>query len=346
MLGMPANAVAGVQSKAAAEMRPGRVAVRTGGPPAREGMAPSDYPTAEPRSSPDRTGAGSGQLTAVQFTSITPGAPVRGDRRDMFGFFDVFDLDIFDALWLLMLIPLFYLGAPLLIRFQQRMNAHPEFETLEFDQLKPSVARFLEKRTDDLLDMGFREPTLVHLPDSMPNVTSYLVMLVNRRTGDKAMVTVILGHGPVPRRTSYVEFNTRFENGEVFNTQNSSELTAFPPGPTTVRTQVPDLRDPQELYELHRFVMDQHGAEGPKELYERGEALDYLQRFAFTKVYKQQVKRGWLYYDEDADCYRPTLLGAYLLTWGLLQPMKAIRKIALRNRAAKVLAEFDEARTS
>jgi hypothetical protein len=264
----------------------------------------------------------------------------------MFGFFDFFGLDIFDALWLLALIPAFYLGAPLVIRFQQRMNAHPDFETLDFDDLRPSVAEFLEERTDDLHDMGFREPTLVHLPDSMPNVTSYLVMLVNRRTGDKAMVTVIIGHGIERRQTSYVEFSTRFESGEVFNTLNSSELSAFPPGPNTVRTQVPDLRDPQDLYELHRFVMDRDGAGGPKVLYERGEALDYLQRFAFTRVYKQQVKRGWLFYDEGADCYRPTLRGAYLMTWGLMQPMKAFRNSALRRRAAEVLAEFDEARGS
>jgi hypothetical protein len=256
------------------------------------------------------------------------------------------DFDIFPVLGLLALVPAFYLGAPLLIRFQQRMNAHPDFEAVDLDELRPSIARFLENRMDDLLDMGFGEPTLVHLPDSMPNVTSYLVMLVNRRTGDKAMVTVIVGHGAVRLQTSYVEFSTRFETGEVFNTLNTSELNAFPPGPTTVRTQVPDVRDPQELYELHRFVMGKHRAKGRKELYEPGEALDYLQRFAFTKAYERQVKRGWLYYDEGGDCYRPTLRGACMMTWGLMQPMKAIRRSALRSRAAKILAEFDEARAS
>jgi hypothetical protein len=171
-------------------------------------------------------------------------------------------------------------------------------------------------------------------------------MLVNRQTGDKAMVTAALGHGVTQIQTCYVEFSTRFETGEVFNTLNSSELNAFRPGPKTTRTQVPLLGDPHVLYELHRFVMSKHGAGGRKVLYEPGEALDYLARFAFIKSYEQQVERGWLYYDEGGDCYRPTLKGAYLMTWGLLQPFKAFRKSALHRRARQILEEFGQARAS
>jgi hypothetical protein len=40
------------------------------------------------------------------------------------------------------------------------------------------------------------------------------------------------------------------------------------------------------------------------------------------------------------------LKGAYLVTWGLLQPFKALRYKAMRRREAQILAEFEQARAS
>src|SRR5437588_5173633 len=50
-------------------------------------------------------------------------------------------------LWLLLLIPGFYLGVPLLIRAQQKMHAHPRMEPLDFDRLRPSISQFIMKQT-------------------------------------------------------------------------------------------------------------------------------------------------------------------------------------------------------
>jgi hypothetical protein len=239
-------------------------------------------------------------------------------------------------LWLLALILIYYLGAPLLIRFTQRYNAHPDFEELDWDTINKSNAQFLMTQTEALFEIGFDEPTLVHLPNAAVNLTTYLIMLVNRQTGDKAMIAVMFGHH-VPIQARYVEFSTRFETGEVFDTHNIGELLPWPPAPGSTRTQVPMLRHPQELYELHKYVMSKHGASGEKVLYERGQALDYLARFVFFKPYEVRVEQGWLYFDRSQDCFRPTLTGAYLITWGLMQPFKALRQIALRRRARNIL---------
>ena len=249
-------------------------------------------------------------------------------------------------LWLLVFIPAYYLGVPLLIRMQQRFPAHPTLSEMDFKQLDPSLADFLMTQTKALFALGFEEPALVHLPNPAPRVTAYLIMLVNRQAGDKAMATALIGQGPVPLRTLYLEFSTRFDNGQVFNTLNSSELNAFPPAPLTVRTQVPAVRDPQELYELHTFVMSKDGVGARKVVYEPGEALGYLARYAFLETYDQQVKRGWLYYDERGDFYGLTLKGAYPIVWGLMQPFKVLRTMALRRRAKTILEEFDHARAS
>lgn len=245
--------------------------------------------------------------------------------------------------WTLLVIAAFYLGVPLFIRFQQWLAAHPKFLVLDFDQLRPSVAQFLMARTRDVVELGFAEPTLVQMPDAAPQVTAYLIMLVNRETGDKAMVTVMIGQSfPLHLQVSYVEFSTRFETGEMFDTLNSPEVLAFPPGPTSVRTQVPALNDPRQLYRLHTFVMNKQGFSGKKVLYEPGQALDYFVHNDHIGTCEEQVERGWLYYDEGRDTYRYTFKGAYWVTWGLMQPFKALRKIALGKRARKILREFEQ----
>jgi hypothetical protein len=89
--------------------------------------------------------------------------------------------------------------------------------------------------------------------------------------------------------------------------------------------------------------MNKHGLAGKKVLYEPEEALDYLGRFAFREPCEEKVRRGWYYFDPAKDCFRPTLKGAYLLTWGLMQPFKVFRKLALLRRERKTLEEFEQA---
>jgi hypothetical protein len=194
-----------------------------------------------------------------------------------------------------------------------------------------------------LFKIGFDEPTLVQIPKFVPQVNSYLIMLVNRHTGDKAMVTALVSQR---LQLLYLEFTTRFGSGEVFNTLNATEIPAFPPYAKKVRTQVPAVDDAQELYRLHTFVMNKHQVQGEKVLYEPGQALDYLARFAFLKPFDEQVKRGWLFYDQESDSYRMTFKGAYPIVWGLMQPFKALRKMALNRRAKNILEEFHQASVS
>ena len=247
-------------------------------------------------------------------------------------------------LWFLLLIPLICLAAPIQVRFQQRMAAHPRFEVLDLNKLDPSIAEFLISRTRELFGLGFDEPTLVHLPDAVTNVTAYLIMLVNRRAGDKAMVTAVIPQGS-GNAVVYVEFSTLFETGEVFGTHNIRNLLfAQPPG--HVRTQVPQVEDAKQLYELHNFVMSKHGALRGKELYAPGQALDYLARVVLVQTYEEKVKRGWLYLDRQADCYRPTWKGAFLMTWGLMQPFKAVRNAAVQRRAKAILEESAQRSTA
>lgn len=248
---------------------------------------------------------------------------------------------IFDYLiWIPVVIAAFYLGMPLLIRAQQKFPARPKLENLRFDDLDDETSQFLIKKTEALIKLGFAEPILVQIPDQAPNVTAYIVMLVHRAAGDKAMVSVLVSTGVSEIKSSYVEFSTSYASGEMIDTSNSATLNAFPPSPKSVRTQTPSVTKTSELYRLHQYMMAQHEPSTEKVVFESGTELEYIREAVFNEMYQKQVERGSLYYNANEDAYRLTMKGAYLITWGLLPPFKWIREASLRRREASILREF------
>jgi hypothetical protein len=242
--------------------------------------------------------------------------------------------------WIIGFVAIYFLGTPLLILFGQKLLASPACEELKMHSLDPRLAEFLMDRTTALYELGFDEPTLIHLPSPTPGVKGYLIMLVNRPAGDKVMVTALVGEDAIAIQTWYVEFSTRYVTNQCVDTLNSSELSAFQQGPENIRSQVPSVTDVDELYHLHQYRMKTSGIAARKMLYEPGGAIAYLKEYALKKSYDNQVAKGWLRYDAADDCYRPTIKGAYLMTWGLLQPMKWFRMRAMKKREGEILAEF------
>ena|SRR5436190_23348235 len=121
------------------------------------------------------------------------------------------------VIWLIaLLLIFFYIAAPLYVRFGMRHSANPSFGRLELEQLDPQVAEFLKSHTLELLNLGFDEPTLVHIPDASSYVTSYLILLINRQSGDKAMVTAMM-----PRR---IVLSIRFS---ISNSVLASKMAKF-----------------------------------------------------------------------------------------------------------------------
>ena len=230
-----------------------------------------------------------------------------------------------------------------MILLGQKLSADPAYEELNMHSLDQQISQFLMDRTTDLYELGFDEPTLIHMPCPVAGVKGYLIMLVNRSAGDKAMVTALASESAAIQ-TWYVEFSTRYVTNQCVDTLNSSELSAFIQGPENIRSQLPSVTDVGELYRLHQYRMKTSGITARKMLYEPGQAIAYLKEYAIKKSYDGQVAKGWLRYDAAQNCYRPTIKGAYLMTWGLLYPMKYFRMMAMKRREGELLAAFRAAK--
>ena len=246
------------------------------------------------------------------------------------------------VLWpLLVFVVLSYIGLPLVILFSQKMQARPQFVPIDPSNVPPEVTRYFAQIVPQLEQDGFRVTASLGMPRQVPNVQCFIVMLVNRSAGDKAMVTMTQTTSPnAPTKiVPMTEFNTRFDSGESFDTSTMSSPSVFRYGAQETKTRLPGVQDARMLYQIHRWVMAQKRPQGTKIVYKDGEAVEYLSRI-MIEDYDKQVRFGRLKLDTSAGVYRPTIIGAYLMTWALLWPIKPIRQALRKSKEAATLRAF------
>jgi hypothetical protein len=264
------------------------------------------------------------------------------------------DFDIFDwigpgilcVLAVLVLLP--YVVGPLLIKLTLKQSDEPELTQLPLDDPKfpKSVTAHFRKVTEALRPAGFEPAAALGMPNQVPKVSARLLLLANRRTKDAAAVTLIYAdeEGFTLVKTSYVEFISRFRDGTLVQTNNSEELNAFARRPGQFTTQLPLVREPERLYRLHQALAERHGGGSGKVLRLdeefRGDATAYLSR-AIVEELEGQIDTGYMYYVESEGQFRPTLKGAFLMTWGLLWPFTALRRMRRDREARRIIGELE-----
>ena len=234
----------------------------------------------------------------------------------------------------------FWLVALRKVLFGIRLAARPTVRELDFAGLDPKTAHFLRTRAEALLPLGFDEPTLVDLPDAVSGVDGFLVLLANRRTGEKAIVEVYVGRvRPFAPRAGVVGFSTWFDTGEKVGTSYAADDGAWPPAPGDVQTTLPSVPDPARLLAVHRYSAGRHRPGGRAVLYPPGGGAEHLAaRLADGAA--DLARMGYVRPDETGTFFRPTLRGASRVVWRQLPPGRELRRWALLRRERRLLAEW------
>lgn len=246
---------------------------------------------------------------------------------------------------------LYYLLTPWLIYTQQRMTADPRVVMFDLDQQRPPerTAKYLEEAGETLLGLGYEPSPCVALADPMPNVRAVLQVWIQPDQRDAAMVSAIFGVNPYPGGNisiHYVEFFTRFASDEVavVQTNNTATLSAFPARPSDLTFKFPQVTNVGRLERLHQKLVDRHAPASRKVValvdQFHGDLKAYL-RHVLTDGYRHQETTGYLRYDDYGCCWRPTLRGAYLMAWGQMWPMIALRTQRMLHRSRRLLAELE-----
>ena len=234
-----------------------------------------------------------------------------------------------------------YLVTPIIIKFSNVVKGSPTLERMDPAHWPPGVADMMRRHEHDLYNMGFEISERFSMTGAATNVANLLTMFVDRKSGDKAMLTAMwaLNNGVWKLTTIYLEFSTRFRDGRCFDTLNSQIPSGtFARGPQDVKTQMPQIKDARELYRVHLYVMRQHAATGgaaEKVTFPPGGAENYLRRM-WRESHDEQVKFGRYVYNQNKDVYTPSWKGAYLMTWRMLWPFSRIVR-AKMNRNAQIL---------
>jgi hypothetical protein len=247
------------------------------------------------------------------------------------------------------LLAAFYLLVPWLIYFSQRMNGNPRVVLFDLEQTPPPerIAAYFEDAGESLLGLGFEPYSCVALPDPMPNVRALCQVWVHAERRDAALVSAIFGiasNGP-GMETCYTELLSRFTDDDLaaVQTNNATMVSAFPVLPNERTFRFPQVRSIGELDRLHRRLLEREAPASRKTVtlldQFHGDLVAYF-RWALTESYRKQESTGYLRRREEADHWRPTVKGAYLMTWSQLWPMSAIARARIRGHGRRLQQEL------
>lgn len=242
------------------------------------------------------------------------------------------------------LLGFFFLVVPLIIFAQQKFEARPTMVRFDLDEYDwpAEIQQLFTEAVGDLTEMGFEIADGLFLPSAVQNVKTALVLLVNRTESDAAMVTAMYAQ-PVTAtsiKSLYIEFSTRFEDDFVYDTNNSTQLNAFPPRESTQTHQLVTIRDARALYQVHQAIMQREGRNRSQKVLRidrdfHGDAVRYLQE-AVGEEFAAAADEGYIKLTSDGETYTPTIKGAFLMVWKELWPWKLVRKMN-RNQEAQAL---------
>jgi hypothetical protein len=247
-------------------------------------------------------------------------------------------------MWWLILLPgavaLVYLGLPLLTWKLNRFEETPTIQRIDPNDLPlpTDVRQHLDKVEADLLGIGFESRSTLLLPSAAPNVISILRVFVNPLSKVSAMANSMITTTKSPdgdqvQHVPYVEFTTRYDNGQVFNTLNASAASSFPPAEQSLTSRVHWVQDAIAVHMIHHLITASRGS-GRRVLRLdhafAGDEIAYLQA-CMKEEFEHGTNAGYLQLGTDGASYRPTLRGACFMTWKLLPPFKQWR--AWRDRA-------------
>lgn len=233
-----------------------------------------------------------------------------------------------------------FVVAPLVVRFVQKNSAYPHCEQVGADALAPELAAHFEQVAACLAPHGFAPAAYVRVTDAPARSQALVLILINESAKDSAAVIDIRVVGALkPLGQRYVEFCTEFASGDEINTHNCAIAFVAKPHPKKRLFRFPSTRQPAALYGAHRRLVERHRPASEPFTPTRGTEHLHVAH-AFEKLSRRQAEFGYVFLDEAAGVYRPTLKGAFLMSWKLAWPVKQAREALARRRAAGLLREL------
>jgi hypothetical protein len=223
-----------------------------------------------------------------------------------------------------------FIRGPIRVRLNNSHAEDTHFEPCD-DHYLPRDVKWL---IADLRDLGFvvrgRWQVVGH-----SSATAQMTVLEHPQTSD---VSKILDTAAGSRRSVSLLFQTCYQDGTETVTANNQIIAGLPALPQVTVLWLPEVRDPRQLYDVHKQAGD---ALGPgKERRPIGEDAVAFLKEGSARIRAHHVQTGYYFLDKDRGVYRPTWKGAALITWRLLWPIRPLYRAWRRRRTSLLLQKL------
>jgi hypothetical protein len=230
----------------------------------------------------------------------------------------------------------YWLG-PFAIYFTQKQPRVAELAALDPGAAPPSVVALFDETARVLAPPGFTEGARLRLAPT-PLLLGFAQLLEHVAEGAVCTRIVVIRRDTAKVGADAVYFVTREQGDRRLMTTCSDVILPAPANPAVDAARLPSVRDPARLWAIHaaRAAGAAVVKDGRPQL---GSPADYQQ--AREREGKEHLARsGWWRLDGAADAYRPTPIGALLLTVRALFPGRAIIRARFREEERRLLARY------
>lgn len=231
-----------------------------------------------------------------------------------------------------------YVGGPLLILFVHKQPAEPCILHLDPEQVRPELAGYVQHVAGGLASQGFSPAVYLWWPNPAGETDTQLLVFTNPSSRESAAAIDMCSTraGAEHVAWTYLEFCTEFVNGESVCTNNVGIANITRPDPLKRVFHFPAVRNPLVLYGAHRRLVERHAPQAARFIPTPGTEHLHV-AYSSAKAFARQVEFGYMYLDDSSGSYRPTLKGALLMSWKLLWPVKQVRAVMAKRKAAETL---------
>ena len=253
----------------------------------------------------------------------------------------------------LLLVVVWYWGLrlPLVIYRTQRFNPAPTLQRFDLIETPPpgEAGRYFRSMDRQLKTLDFYQLDSLALPDPLPNVRALILIYCNDMTQDLATATMMYGIDvnteTVNLASSYVEFISCFdcEAPRIIQTNNAQMLGSFPQSRDVRTYRFPHVSKLERLFDLHCRILERDNPPGRKyfrlDREFQGGCAAYL-KAAMLEAYEKQLATGYLTRDSENSSFRPTFIGALMMTWAQQSPLKEFLWNQVQTRALQLEREL------
>ena len=249
------------------------------------------------------------------------------------------------SVWTLVALPVLLLAiiGPATLKLGHWYSPDPQVELINslIDET-PNEFVSAVRRTDRPLEaLGFRLAGDLRVSNAIPGATTFVALFENVKGKQIAqVVTAIAVNAHVRKSVTLIAFTTEFNDKTKLTTSNSVHLAVIPFVRLREGSQsFPSIKSPHRLFEIHQASVARFGSDAARLPRSIDDPAEFLRR-AMRADTDTFLDTGYYYEDPKYGIYRPTWRGACLMAWKSTWPVKPIRALIKKRRAAELLREL------